>query len=88
MENSIESASYESKSKFNLPEGAEVIKKSHNIRVKEIENGFIICKSYDVEYQIGERKDYSYYTKEWYAKENPLTIKEPTEEKSLADKID
>ena len=83
----IGNASFESKSEFNLPEGATIIKKSYNIRVEEIENGYIVCKSYDIEYQLDERKDYSYYNKKWYSKDNPLKIIEP-KEKSLAEKLD
>jgi len=82
-------AEIEGKKTFTLPEGATIVKKSTNIRVKEIENGFIICKSYDIQYMLGESDDtkYEYYSKEWYQKENPIKINMP-KEKSLANKLD
>lgn len=87
MDEKISSASFKSKSKFSLPEGAEVIKKDHSVRVEEIENRFIISKSYDISYQLGDKTDYQYFTKQWYAKDNPLEIN-IDEEEDLADKLD
>lgn len=80
-------AELESKRTFALPEGATIVKKSVNISVKEIENGFILRKSYDIKYMVGDDTQYEYLTKEWYSKDNPLKINMP-KEKSLADKLD
>ena len=55
--------------------------------IEEIENGFITRKSYDVQYQIGEKVDYAYFTQKWYTKKNPMKLDIP-KEKSLADKLD
>lgn len=86
----ILNAEYEGKKVFTLPEGATIIKKSETISVREIENGYILRKSYDVKWQQEDGGDtqYEYFSKEWYAKENPLTITMPTSKKSLAEKLD
>jgi len=84
----IESAKFEGKREFKLPEGATVIKNSHTISVREIENGFILRKSYDIKWKLGDDSNYEYFSKEWWSKENPLKITMPKEEKSLADKLD
>lgn len=68
-----------------IPAGAKILKEDCNITVEEIENGFLISKSYDVRYQVknSEHSEYAYYTKKWYSKDNPLTIE--SSDKSLAD---
>ncbi|ALN97274.1 hypothetical protein BOX09_gp28 [Flavobacterium phage Fpv1] len=88
MENALKEISLEGKKVFKLPKGAVIVSKTENISVKEIENGFILRKSYDIKYQIGDDNNYEYFNKEWYSKENPLKITMPKEEKSLADKLD
>ena len=88
MKNTLSEISLEGKKNFQLPEGASIISKTENISVKEIENGFVLRKSYDITYKIGDDNNYEYFTKEWYSKENPLKITMPKEEKSLADKLD
>jgi hypothetical protein len=89
MEDKIKNASYNSKETFTLPEGAKVLKKDYNIRVEEIENGFIVIKSYDIQYQVGDNKDYGYYHKKWYSETNPLKIDidDEAEQKYLADEF-
>ena len=64
--------SFQGKDKAKLPEGAEVIKKSVRITVKEIENGYVCTKSYDIQYSLDDNTDYLYYTKEVYFEENPI----------------
>jgi len=89
MSDAITSAEFESKREFNLPEGATIIKKSSSISVEEIENGFILRKSYDIQWASLESPTdtkYEYFTKKWYSKENPIQITMP-KEKSLADKL-
>jgi hypothetical protein len=73
---------FESKDNTKLPKGAVIIKKSVNVTVKEIDNGFIVKKSYDIKYKVKEQIDWLYVTKEIYTKDNPIQIKE---DKSLAD---
>lgn len=82
----LKNASFDSKSNFKLPEGAEVISNTFSINVEEIENGFIVRKSYDIKYQIGERIDYAYHNKKWYSKKNPLKVE--MKEIPLEDKFD
>jgi len=81
----VENVSYQGKDKTKLPEGAVVLKKSVNVTVEEIENGYVVKKSCDIKYQLGEQTDYLYYTKKVYAKENPIKIKE---DKMLAEYFD
>jgi hypothetical protein len=40
------------KKTFKLPEGATIVKQSENISVKEIENGFVLRKTYDIQYTL------------------------------------
>lgn len=68
-----------------LPAGAKVLKETANINVEEIENGFLISKSFDIQYQPkgSDHSDWLYYTKKWYSKTNPLSIQ--ANDKSLSD---
>lgn len=62
--------------KQGVPPGATIISKSVNTTTEEIENGFLITKSYDIKYQNKKGdSEYAYYTKKWYSKEDPLEIK-------------
>lgn len=81
----IENAEFEGKKQFKLPEGATIIKNSHTVSVREIENGYILRKSYDIKYMVGDETQYEYFNKEWFSKDNPLKITMPKESKSLAD---
>ena len=88
MSKELMNAEFEGKKEFVLPEGAVIIKNSHTISVREIENGYILRKSYDIKYMVGDESQYEYFSKEWYSKENPLTITLPKDSnKSLADKL-
>ena len=89
----MKTASLEQKKVFNLPKGATIISKEVSIRVEEIENGFLLRKSYDIKWrhpssEIGEegRTEYDYFTKVWYSRENPIVYKEP-KEATLAEKL-
>ena len=85
----LKGASYEGKNMFTLPPNSSITKKSYNISVEEIENGFVIRKSYDIEYQneMGE-KNYGYFTKKWYSKKNPMKIDDMEEKETpLEDKL-
>lgn len=83
------SISKESKDKKEIPAGAKILSKESSIRVEEIENGFLICKSTDVRYTLGEGKDvhteYAYLTKKWYSKDDPFELKINAKDKSLSD---
>ena len=71
-----------------VPEGAEILKKETRIRVRKIENGYIVVKNSDVKYkeQGSEHSSWAYITKEFYSKADPLEIK--LKNKSLADSFD
>jgi hypothetical protein len=69
-----------------LPEGAEVLNKNTNVRVRKIENGYIITKDIEYKYQLNDRTDWTHVTKEYYSKTDPLEIK--IKNKSLADSFD
>lgn len=88
----VSSISETPKTVEDLPKGAIVLKNDVSIAVEEIENGFLICKNYDIKYQLPNKDggssypDYLYYTKKYYSEENPLEIR--TDDKSLADLFD
>jgi len=70
-----------------IPEGAEILSKETSIRVRKIENGYIIVKNSDVKYQESEgNTNWAYITKEFYSKTDPLEIK--LKNKSLAESFD
>lgn len=84
----LKSATFKQKEIDNIPKGATILSKDVTITVEEIENGFLICKSINVKYQKkdSDYNDYSYVTKKYFAKENPLEIDmEKVSDKSLAD---
>lgn len=82
----LTSASFKQKEIDNIPKGAKILAKDTRISVEEIENGFLICKTMEVKYEYDRRTDYSYITKKYFSKENPLEI--DLDNISLADKID
>jgi len=74
-----------SDSKIVLPKGAKILKKTHEISVQEIENGYLIEKETSVEYSTppSSYTDYKRFTKRWYSKECPIEVE--TKDKELAD---
>jgi len=86
----LKSASLENKKNFTLPKGASIISKEVRLNVEEIENGFLLRKSYDIKWTNAESDDsnYEYFTRTWFSKDNPIEITMPDESKSLADKLD
>lgn len=87
--NELKTASFEGKDTFKMPPKESIIKKSFNLTIEEIENGFILRKSYDIKYkdESGETQ-YEYFTKKWFSEDNPMQIDESKVEESLADKFD
>jgi hypothetical protein len=85
----LKNISVEEKKSFSLPPGATVISKSTNMSVREIKNGFILRKSYDIKWKAAgsDENQYEYYTDEWYSKDNPISITMP-KDKSLAESLD
>ncbi len=86
----LKSASLEKRKDFTLPKGASIISKEVRLNVEEIENGFLLRKSYDIKWTNEESDDsnYEYFTRTWFSKDNPIQITMPDESKSLADKLD
>jgi len=84
----ILNASFRGKEKAKLPDGASIISKNTNISVEEIENGYLVCKNYDIKYKDGDRTDYVYFCKKWFSKENPIEINIDNSEIPLEDKLD
>ena len=79
-------ATFKSKEVDTIPKGAKILSKDVSITVEEIENGFLVCKSTEVKYEYDKRTDYSYHTKNYFSKDNPLEIDLSfIGEKSLAD---
>jgi hypothetical protein len=71
-----------------IPKGSKILGKDVSTEVEEIENGFIITKRTEIKFSYktpdnSERTDYSYQTKKWFSKEDPLTIN--ISDKNLAD---
>lgn len=72
----LKNASFKSKEDNKLPTGAKVVKNTTRVDVEEIENGFLVTKTNDIEYQVKDKSytDYKYITKKYYSKTNPLNI--------------
>jgi len=60
------------KSEQKVPEGAEIKSERKNVDVKEIENGYLICRTYSCEYET-ENEQYGsvYNCTETFSKEKP-----------------
>jgi len=87
MEDCIKSARLDQKKTFELPQGATITKKDVSVVVEEIENGFLIRKTYDIKWTTSEgNSNYEYFTKTWHSAKNPITIDMP-KEKTLAEKL-
>ena len=88
MSELLKSARLESKKSFILPKGATITKKSISLCVREIENGFLLTKSYDLEWvDSKDSNHYEYFDKCWFSEKNPIEVNMP-DDKSLADKLD
>lgn len=74
----ISQTTIEAKTKFTLPKNAEVLKKETRIRVEEIENGFLLRKSYEIKWkdETGETR-WDNFDKAWFSKDNPVKLTTP-----------
>lgn len=89
MAEALSRATFKKKEIDNIPKGAKILSKDVSITVEEIENGFLVSKSIEVKYSIEKRTDWSYITKKYFSKENPLEIDmENFGEKTLADNFE
>ena len=75
----------ETKQVKEVPPGATIVNSNITTETEEIENGWLITKRYDVTYRPkgSDSNEYCYYTKKWFAKEDPLKI--DLKDKSLAE---
>ena len=89
MSEVINNIEVEEQKPFVLPEGATIVKKTVNMSVRKIRNGYVLRKSYDIKWKMEDSDDtqYDFYVDEWYSKDNPVTVTMP-KEKSLAEKLD
>lgn len=78
-----------------LPKGSKILTQTETVEVEEIENGFLLCKCFDIKYEYpngdgkGMSTDYAYYTLKFYSKDNPISVKlENVPKKGLADVFD
>jgi hypothetical protein len=85
MENAITTKTAETKE---LPQGAKVLSVETRVSVREISNGFIVCKDTETKYQMKgkEYHDWMNHKVEVYSKTDPLEIK--INGKSLADSFE
>lgn len=69
-----------------IPKGAIILSENISTDVEQIENGYLITKRTETKYRLTKDgpSDYSFETKKWYSKSDPLTIND----KSLADAFD
>jgi len=82
---SLRTTSKETKDVNKIPSDATIIRKESTITVREIENGFVVSKNFDISYKLkgSDHNEYMYYTKEWFSPTNPVEIK--SKDKQLAD---
>lgn len=68
-----------------IPKGAEILSSNTTTDVEVIENGYLITRRTEIKYKAkgADYSDWTYETKKWYSKEDPLTI--TTKDKALAD---
>lgn len=67
------------------PANAKIISKTITTSTEEIENGWLISKNFDISYEVKGEKRWTYFSKKWYSKTDPLSIK--VTDKSLADEF-
>lgn len=87
----LKNASFTAKSKDSLPTGAKIIKQTTNVEVEEIENGYLVTKRTEYEFQMKDKSytDWKSIYKKYYSKTNPLTIDLDNigEKETIADKF-
>lgn len=68
------------------PSGAKIISEEITTSTEQIENGYLVCKNYNVKYEVKGETNWTYYSKKWFSKTDPLTI--TINDKSLSDAFD
>lgn len=75
------------KTSFKLPKGGKILKKQADLRIEEIENGFLLRKEFEIKWMDKEgQQHWEHFSRTWFSEKNPVQINE--KELSLADKID
>jgi len=84
----LSKATFKQKEVNKVPKGAKILTQNVTLSVEEIENGFLVSKYTETDYQLDKKNNITYNTKKWFAKENPLEIDmKGMEKKSLADQF-
>lgn len=84
--NLLSETTVKTKNNFKLPKGATVIQKTERMYIEEIENGYLISKSYELKWQDVEGETHwENFDKKWYSEESPVTVVEPKDIGFLAD---
>jgi hypothetical protein len=74
---------------FQLPKGAKIVKKNCSITVEKIKNGYLLNKNYDIEYMVGDEKNYTYYNEKFFSEDNPVSIADiPKSNRLVVDDMD
>lgn len=71
----LKRATFKKKEVDDIPSSAKILSKDVSITVEEIENGFLISKSTEIKYKDNNKTGYSYNTKKFFSKDNPLELK-------------
>lgn len=68
-----------------IPSGAQILSTNTTTDVEQIENGYLITKRTETKWKAkgADYSDWTYDTKKWYSKTDPLTIN--VKDKALAD---
>lgn len=82
------SMKHKEKEKLVLPKGAKEIKRTVDVTVEEIENGYLITKRIELQYQMPEKSytDYTSCCKKYYSLTCPIKVN--NKNKELADLFD
>lgn len=57
-----------------IPEGAAIINKHLDTTVEEIENGFLVVKTMEIEYRYNDEVNYAHMTRKRFTKDNPVKL--------------
>lgn len=82
--------STESQKNEKPPKGATILESNIRTETEQIENGWLVTKSYDGRYTTSkddsEYGHYFSYSKKWFSEDDPITV--TVNDKSLADAFD
>lgn len=92
LKQKINSATFIAKENNTIPKGSKIIKKTINVTVEEIQNGFLVVQNKELTLSLKNgNTDYVYLTSKVYSKNNPLNLDlekfNKTPSNSLIDKL-